>query len=268
MSNIKGNSKEKKNVIYYSRDYRHLDVSAFWYIIQFVFILIPVVWLYLRSYSRISYFVADFSADMIHKITGNTTSILDTGYFKYFGGVSYVDMAGKHPSFTLSFFSLLISLFLIIVFSLQQNNRKPLMIFITIGLYIHACSSAYFLVFGYKFPYNIDSYSVLYMKQQIVVWLMIMIVYWISTSLITKMVVYRLLSFIALIITLFIFGIVRYILYMIILAKCSYLFMASLYFTFGVLFDFMVMVGVFAIFIRQASRKYNNKNGGGMWKWS
>lgn len=268
MSKINAKSKENKNVIFYSRDYRHLNVNFFVYSLQFILILLPVVFLYLKNYSRLSYYVAHFSARMINHITGGGAGVLDTPYFKIFGGISYVDMGGKYPSFTLAFFSLVISLFLIIVSSLVGGNRKPLMIFITIGLYIHAVSSAYFLLFGRWFPYNLDSYSILYMKQQIVVWLMIMIVYWLSTSLITRMFAYRIVSFMIMCGVLFVFGVTRYIIYMIILAKCSYLFMASLYFTFGVLFDFMVMVGIFAIFIRHASWKYNTKIRGEMWRWS
>ena len=66
----------------------------------------------------------------------------------------------------------------------------------------------------------------------------------------------------------FVYGIVRYILYMIIISQFSYLFMASLYFAFGVLFDFLIMVGIFSLFIYMSGKKFQGKKRGRVWKWS
>lgn len=257
-----------KKQIFYSRDYRHLQRSGLFFSLQLIFVLVPAIVLYLCFYSELSKLVAQFSAHMISSILGKETTILETKYFPIFGNVFYVDVEGRNPSFTMALISLIVSLILIFVFSLIKTNQKPLMIFLTLGAYIHGISSLYFIVFGEKFPYTMTSYSILYMKQQIIVWLMIIIIYWLCTSLIPKLFWHRLFFLVMLIVFCGTLGVVRYIIYMCILSKFSYLFMASLYFTFGVLFDFMVMVGVFALFIRIASRKYNEKGKGEMWKWS
>lgn len=258
-----------KENISYSRDYRHINRNLYTYILQILFILGPIIFGYLLTYSKLSYHVSSFVANILETITGTGTGITKVDYFPKFGGVYCVTMQGKSPSFTLSFVSLIITLMAIIVCSLIKTDKKPVMIFITIGLYIHLVSSAYFVLFGAdKFPYDVNSYSILYMKQQIIVWLMIMIIYWLSTSLITNVSVYRILTFIMVSVISFAFGVIRYIVYMVIIAKGSYLFMAVLYFTFGVLFDFMIMVGVYSIFMKYASKKFKKKKEGGLWKWS
>lgn len=263
------NKNTNKENISYSRDYRHLHRNLFTYILQILLILGPIVLGYLFIYNKLSYHVSEFAAKMLEKITGISTGIKEVDYFPEFGGVYCVTMEGKSPSFTFAFISLLVTLVLIIVCSLIKTEKKPLMIFITIGLYIHLASSAFFIIFGEdRFPYDLNSYSVLYMKQQIIVWLMIMVIYWLSTSLITRVPEFRLITFIILMAISFSFGVIRYIIYMFILAKGSYIFMAVLYFTFGMLFDFMIMVGMYSIFMKYASKKFKKKTEGGLWKWS
>ncbi len=261
-------NKGEKNEIYYSRDYRHLNRAWITYLLQIIFVLVPVILIYLCSYSEISYYISEFSAGLINNITGDTTGILKEKYFPIFGGIYYITMKGRYPSFTMAMISFIVTLILIVVFARINMNRKPLMIFLTIGLCVHLASSLFFIFFGDKFPYTLDTYSILYMKQQIIVWLMIIVVYWLSTSLITHVTWYRIISLAMLMVLSFVYGIVRYILYMIIISQFSYLFMASLYFTFGVLFDFLIMVGIFSLFIYMSGKKFQGKKRGRVWKWS
>ena len=138
---------KEKNDIHYSRDYRYLSRGGISYFFQFLFVIIPVTVIYLLSYEKISYFVAKYSAKYIGLFTGQEVDILKSNYLPKFGDVYYVSLEGKNPSFTLAFFSFVITLMLIILFSLMKTDKKPLLIFITIGLYIHAFSSLYFLLF-------------------------------------------------------------------------------------------------------------------------
>lgn len=263
------NEDKNKENISYSRDYRHLNRNLFTYLLQIALILVPLAVGYLMMYNKLSYYVSSFSANMLEKMTGVTTGIKEVSYLPKLGGVYCVAMEGKEPSFSFAFLSLIITLILIIICSLIKNDKKPVMIFITIALYIHLVSSIFFVLFDSSaFLYNLNSYSILYMKQQIIVWLMIMIIYWLSTSLITRVPVLRITTFIMLMCISFAYGVVRYIVYMFIIAKASYLFMAVLYFSFGILFDFMIMVGVYSVFMKYASRKFKKKTEGGVWKWS
>jgi hypothetical protein len=44
--------------------------------------------------------------------------------------------------------------------------------------------------------------------------------------------------------------------------------MASLFFTFGVFFDFLQMVALYAVFIRYQSSRINAGKGQRIWQWS
>lgn len=260
--------RKEKRIINYSRDYRHLNRSLAGYIIQSVVALGVLITGYLLIYSKFSYYISEFAAFILNKISGSETGIREMDYLPKLGGVYCVTMEGNSPSFSFSLISLIMTLILLVVFTQIKSKKKPVMIFVSIALFIHLVSSAYFLIFGAdRFPYSLNDFSELYMKQQIIIWLMIMVVYIFSTSLITHVVWLRIITFIMLAFISVIFGIVRYIVYMVILAKCTLLFMAVLYFMFGILIDMMIMVGVYSIFMKKASEKFNNRAEVNLWKW-
>ncbi len=236
--------------------------------LQMLILLIPLMIVYLCSYTKLTYAVADFSANIISEVTGKATSLVKLDYLPIFGGVYCVNMQGKSPSFTFSIISCMVSLVIILFLSVAKTKNKPLMIFFTIALWIHFASSLYFVLFGRFFPYSLNDYSELYIKQQVMVWLVIMAVYMITTSMIPDMFVYRIGLFMALMILDFLYGVVRYVLYMVIIAEGSYIFMAVLFFIFGIMFDFLLLVAVYSIYIYIAGCKYRNKKRGDMWQWS
>lgn len=260
--------KNEKKIINYSRDYRHLNRSLAGFIIQSVVVLGVLITGYLLTYNRFSYYISEFAAFILSKISGCDTGIREMDYIPKLGGVYCVTMEGKSPSFSFSLISLIITLILLIVFTQIKTKKKPVMIFFSISLFIHMVSSAYFLIFGAnRFPYSLNDFSELYMKQQIIIWLMIIVVYIISTSLVTHVVWLRIISFAELALISVIFGFVRYIVYMVILAKCTLIFMAALDFMFGMLMDMMIMVGIYSVFMKKASEKFNNRAEVNLWKW-
>lgn len=258
-----------KEYINYSRDYRHLKGNVVLYIIQLIVVLVPVTVGYLFVYNQLSYYVSGFVAGVLEDVIGVNASIAAVDYFPKFGDVYCVQMQGKSPSFVFSVINLVVSLVLAIICSKVKTKNKNVMIFVTFTLSIHVISSAFFVIFGAeRFPYNLNDYSELYMKQQIIVWLMILIVYWICTSFVSGINIFRVLSYIALAGMSLVFGTARYIVYMFVLSQASYIYMAILYFSLGVLFDFMIMVGVYAIYMKRASSIYKKKSHGGLWEWS
>ncbi len=63
-----------------------------------------------------------------------------------------------------------------------------------------------------------------------------------------------------------VFGIVRYAVFLNILSKISFLFMAVLFFAFGPLLDFFYMVGIYSFYLCRISKKAGNNLE--IWKWS
>ncbi len=261
------NTKEKEK-INYTRDYRHLEKIGILYMLQMMILLVPLIVVYLCLYTKMTQAVADFSAYIISEVTGKTTSLVKLDYLPVFGGVYCVKMSGKSPSFTFAIISCMVSLILILCFSVAKNKNKPLMIFFTIASWVHFVSSLYFVFFTRMFPYNLNDYSELYIKQQVIIWMIIMTVYVLTTSMIPDMFVYRVGLFMALMILEFLYGVVRYVIYMVIIAEGTYIFMAVLFFVFGIMFDFLILVAVYSVYIYVAGFRYKNKKRGDMWQWS
>jgi hypothetical protein len=62
-----------------------------------------------------------------------------------------------------------------------------------------------------------------------------------------------------------IFGIVRYIVFLFIIAKLSYLFMPVLYFSLGPLVDFIYIVGIYSFYVSKVAE--NIAQDCKVWKW-
>ena len=264
---ILSRSKEK-NQINYSRDYRYLGKGRMSCFVQFFLIIMPVFYVYLVNYDRITYFIAKYTNEFVGFFIEQNTNIIRTNYFKNYGNVYYVTVENKNPSLKLLLISLIITLVGILILSLINTKKNPIMFFLLVALYIQLFSTIYFMVFPNKFPYDVVDYSRIYIKYQIVVWMLIMLVFWFTTSLIGRMLWYRILNFIGLILVEGVFGAVRYVLYLVILAKYSCLFMAVLYFAFGFLWDIIIMVAFYTSYVKKAGTKLSVKVGGKLWKWS
>lgn len=253
-----------KKSIAYSRDYRKLKTCY----PLFLIIIVVSVTFYLFNYDKITHFVCYYALNILKAITGKNGDILSSPYIPCFGPIYYIKFTGNAPSFTMSLISLFITMLAIVFAAQVKNNNKPLMIFITIGLLVQFISSVYFIFLPNYFPYNLTDYSILYIKQQAALWIIIPVVFYIGISLSNSMVISKIISLFVLILVCFIYGVVRYIVYMAILSCFSYLFMASLFFTFGVLFDFLQMVAIYSVFQESASYKFGAQKGNYLWSWS
>jgi hypothetical protein len=61
------------------------------------------------------------------------------------------------------------------------------------------------------------------------------------------------------------FGIVRYIVFLFVIAKFSYIFMPVLYFSFGPLVDFVYIVGIYSLYVSKVAERITKDFR--IWKW-
>ena len=64
------------------------------------------------------------------------------------------------------------------------------------------------------------------------------------------------------------FGSVRYIVFVLGLNFLSNLFMAPVYFMFGIFLDFLYIVAIYAVYVRKVSDVYSKRKEQGRWSWS
>lgn len=256
-----------KNKIFYSREYRHLQKPSARSLIFLCLCVLPVCCVFLFLYPEITSILSDWGAAILRATTGTTVTVETVLFIPWVGDVSYISLEGTTPTFTSSLINAVASLLFILIASQTNRSNRPLMIYLCMGLFVHLVSSLFFIFFPEYFPYSLVDYSKLYILQQIGTWLTIALISGAATDLILSKGGYKYAAFFITVLYSFIFGCVRYVVYLFILYKFSLLYMAMLFFIFGVLYDFLGMIAIYALYVRSVSDLMSSKSGREAWRW-
>ena len=259
-----------KQHIYLSRQYRRLMLDRKVCILFLLGCVIPSVIVFLLFYIDLTYFIAVKLRDVLSVFVRDTG--VSYGYFlPIFGGVYFVQMPTVMPSFTEVILNLAITLLLLCFCFFPTRGKKggtPLTIYFALILLIHLVSVIYFLFAMDYFPYSAATFSELYIKQQVGIWLCFLIL----SGLITGILGYgnisgRILAFLGIMAYSLLFGTVRYLIFMFIISKASSLYMATLFFSLGPLFDFLYLVCLYSIYVNAQINYFNRGEGRLKWHW-
>lgn len=258
---------DNKSRIFYPRDYRHLNKPKPRSLLFLGIFVLPTLCLFLFFYPTITISLSSWGAAILRATTKTVVSIESVRFIPGLGEASFISIEGTTPTFTHSLVNAIISVFFILLSTQINRNNRPLMIYLSMGLFVHLVSSLFFLVIPDLFPYTIQDYSRLYILQQIGTWMTITVISGLATNLVLPTGGYKYAAFIVTVLFSFIFGCVRYVIYLYLLYRFTVLYMAALYFIFGVLYDFLGMIAIYAIFVRGASYRMSSNAGKGEWQW-
>lgn len=257
-----------KSTIFYPREYRHFSKmkrSTWFYLLLCV---LPVTSIFFVLYSPISKMLCTWAGNMIALVGGQTLMRSTYEFLPWFGNLYYLVLEGPMPTYTHALISTIVCVVALVVLSQVEGSARALMIYLCMGLFVHLISSVFFLFFSAYFPYTHTDYSELYMKQQVAIWIMISFVSGVATALINSSGIAKWITFLSTVAYIFIFGCIRYVVYLLIVLYCSLMYMATLFFTFGVLFDFLQLVAIYSIFVKYMSTKMNTGRRRSEWLWS
>lgn len=257
----------KKYIVFYSRDYRHFTKPGVLSILITAVSMIAVIAFYLLNYTDITRALSDWTAGILHTVTGAETQTIAKDYFPAFGPIYIVDMAGTTPSFMFSLICAIVSLALVILLSMLKKGMRSLAIYFCMGAYILLISAVFFIFVPEYFPYSLTDYSELYMKQQVILWITVPSLGGMAIFLLGGKWISGYLTFALIVVVSFLFGCVRYVVNMYILYAGTSIFMASLFFTFGVLFDFLQMVSIYTLYVQILSKRMQSVKNRGEWEW-
>lgn len=254
-----------KETIFYHRAYRKSPLCKKKVFYESAVLLSPVL-LVLFFYPVITFFVCKFSAFVLSKyFIGEKISILQRNYI-----ASRLYIVSTHALFHSPLFYFLFFLFsftiLVIALLLSKSHIfKPVFLYLIYILLINVISSIFFVFIPFQFPYNIAIFSDLYMKTEVAIWFFIPVILTIAlisvpSNLFTKLLV----SIIAITYSI-IFAAIRYILFLYILQRFSFVFMSTLFFALGPLIDFIYTVGIYSYYLSIISEKNKNSEGEGQW---
>lgn len=261
-------SDPEKRYINFTRDYRHFPKPKLSSFLFFILIPVPVILVILFYYPDITMALSSWTSKVISGSIGVQTTITSSEFIPMIGPVHFLDMVGSSPTFTFSLINLIVSVAILGILSFVESNMRSLIVYICMGAFVHAVSSAFFMFFPEYFPYALVDYSELYMEQQVAMWLIIALIAGLATALVYAPVYSKIITFFAILAYVAAYGITRYGLYLVILRSVSSLFMATLFFTLGVLFDFLQLVFIYTLFVMRASIRNSYGRGGSLWRWS
>ncbi|MEG1524642.1 MAG: hypothetical protein RRZ24_00990 [Clostridia bacterium] len=258
----------EKNRIFYAREYRHFKLATKSSLLFLIACVIPFVTLSVLFYSPITHGVSLWSGKILAAITGQDIVLSSFSFLPNLGNVYYVAFPSQQPGFTHALICGIVMLFAIILLSQSNRNGRALMIYICMGLYVQLISCVFFIFWPEYFPYELTDYSQLYMLQQTSLWIIIPALFGIASSLVQTSFLSKFIAFFSLIVCVLLYGTLRYVVNLYLIYVLSTLYMATFFFTFGVLFDFIQMVAIYAIFIKSTSECYSTLRGKAQWQWS
>ncbi|MDO5112129.1 MAG: hypothetical protein Q4E65_07475 [Clostridia bacterium] len=258
----------KKDMIFYARDYRHFTATVGNTSVFALLCVLPVVLVFVLFYSPITRALCVWAGNIVASVTGESVSMLSTPFLPHLGGVFYLALPGSLPSYTHALIAGLLTVVAIPIVSQARRNSRPLMIYCCMGLYVLLISCLFFLFFPEHFPYTLSTYSQLYMVQAAALWIILPALFGVALALMRANIVARLVAILVQVAVMMLYNAVRYVVYLCFLYFCSSLYMATLFFTFGVLFDFIHMVTLYAFFAKKVSEQYNSPEGRSQWAWS
>lgn len=261
-------NKEKKK-IYYSRTYRHLKIHVAGSVLYLCAVVLPVLILFVLNLNNITHLMSKCAVNILGKIYPGIPMYIREDTFSILGTMEFVEMPTVYPQIGFSILNFLVVLFLVIFCCTGSRKGRPVSIFMTIMFVIHIINCIYFIFAANYFPYTAFQYSNLYVKQQIGIWLTFIVMMGLVTALQgTKVLLYKVLAFFSVLAYSFLFGFVRYILFLYIIQEFSIIYMALMFFALGPFFDFLYLVGIYGFFMNKVINVYESAKGKGEWKWS
>lgn len=262
----------QKTQIYFARTYRHLKPNNKERWLFLLGCVLPCIVLVLFFYTKISYVLSVWAKQALTAVIPESFLGITFGEFlPVFGGVYYLQIPSTMPSFQEVSLNLAVTLLLLYICLLPIKNSKggtPISIYFSMILLTHLVASIYFLFAKDFFPYSATEFSGLYIKQQVGIWISFLVL----SGLITGILGYgsfigRLATFFGTMLYSFVFGCVRYLTFLFIITKASSLYMATLFFTLGPLFDFLYLVSFYGVYINSQIKRFNQGEGRLKWHW-
>ncbi len=253
-----------KNIIYLHRAYRRIRrprQAALVTLFSGLLIMEAIVYF---SIPGLTHAISEWTRNILAaSFPAGSIDILKEHFLSH--DIFYVSLIGKYPSQNFSLVILLISLALIMIVSVSRLI-KPLIITVNIFFIINIVSAMFFIFFPSRFPYDLATFSYLFMMTEVVTWQFILVMMGLSLYPFPASNLSKLTLTLAAVCMSIPFCMIRYIIFLYCVSKFSYLFIALFYFAFGTVMDILYIVGFFSLYTSNLSHKISKDMG--TWKWS
>jgi len=254
----------KKSQIYLHRSHRKLSFS--WRKLLYEsMISVPVCWiLTLLSLHHLTRAASHYLLRLNMPLDINSQfHLVETPLL--FGHIHTPELLGKYPTPLLTYAVFVFSILTIAVIP-KTGIPKPISIWLSFVCLVNMASALFSIFLPDLFPYTIQAFCEIFLKTEAAIWLFIPVIMSFSFLPLPSSLVSKFLTILFTLIYAITFGLVRYILFVLVLTNFSYLFMAVLFFCFGPFIDFIPIVGVYSVYVSYVSGKINRDLR--VWNWS
>lgn len=259
----------EKKYIYYARTYRHLQYSPWKNTLFLCLLVVPSLVMFILYMDDITSFLSILAASILGKIFPGIPLNLSVSEFSFLGVIKFLDLPTVYPNLSFVFINFLVSLAIILFLVTGKRLGNSISIYLLMGFFVHLINCLYFIFSPTYFPYSAFDYSSLYMKQQVGIWITFIVLTAMFVSFMGRLgIITKLITFIGIMLYSFVFGAVRYIVFLYLIEKYSILYMAPMFFVLGPLFDFLYMVSIYGFFIDKMIKLYDSNEGREEWQWS
>lgn len=260
---------DRKKNIYYARTYRRIQINVVKSVLLACILIIPSVVLLILMMDDLTGMLSDIGVRILSGVIPMESVRTATTEYSAFNTIEYIELPTTYPDFSFICYNLAVCVLLLIIMLIGIRTGSPLAIFMLFGTIIHIVSCIFFLLAADKFPYTLGTYSDIYLKQQLGIWLIFIILGGLVIAFIGERgYFFKLVTFLSIISYSVVFGSVRYIIFMFILYRFSVLYMALLFFVLGPMYDFAYFVAIYAIYVNKNIKDYKYGKNRGVWKWS
>lgn len=262
--------KNYKNQIYLARTYRHLRVNKKKSILFLVLVLLPTLVGMLLGYGKVSEWMAQIVTSVFQVVEPHLEISYEWHTFiPGLASLKIVAMETTYPDVKFILINIFIAFLLIVVGRISKKKMNPFSIYITMMMFVHLINSIFFLFVKNAFPYTATDYSELYMKQQLGIWICFIVLVGLVVGILGSGKMYlKVATFLGIMSYSFIFGILRYVVFLFIIYKCSMIYMALFFFALGPFFDFLYLVAIYGIYIDKVITVFSEGKEREEWIWS
>lgn len=262
---IKENPQEHLETVpvFSHRAYRRISDSWKYALLEFCVLVIPIETAFLFFYPEITRFIVETASIALSSYVPSGEMIVFQKSFLQ-GTIYLLDIPGKYPSplFSFVFFCIAVmGIFLVWRIKLYQ----PLGLWLIFLSCINILSSLVFILLPHTFPYTMLKFSELYITTEVGMWLFVPVIMGIAILPIPAGIFTKFITVLLTALYSVLFGTVRYVVFLFVISKLSYIFMPVLYFSFGPLVDFVYIVGIYSLYVSKVAE--NITQDFRVWKW-
>lgn len=258
----------QKKTIYYSRTYRKIHTNFLYASLYLFFLVLPVLIMLVINLERITYLLCEITQKVLSSALPEKGFEIIGSEFVPFGNTFCIAFESRFPSGPELVINLLVVSVVIAILVMTSMRGKPLAVYLLFSFIVHIISCVYFIFERTDFVYTATEFSELFMKQQMSIWILFIVMMGVITAFVgSSGWINKILAFFAVVIYSLVFGFIRYIVFMFILARFSILYMADMYFVVGPIFDFLYLVGIYSIFTDRMQKRLDSPLGEEEWQW-